>query len=221
VSKLILVRHGQSTWNIERRIQGTLDPPLSDEGRRQAEALARRLRGLELAAIYASPRRRALETAEIVARGLGRPVLPHPALAEIGLGAWEGRTVAELRASYGQAYDRWLDAPQDHAPPGAEPAGAFVRRVVDGIGEMAGAHPEGTVLLATHAMVVRAVVGHAIGLDFNRAFRVPIDNVSITEVAVRPGPSFRLRTLNDVCHLDGWVERAMAGAAQPGEEAAL
>ncbi len=218
MSKLILVRHGESTWNIERRIQGTLDPPLSDKGRQQAEALARRLRGLEVAAIYASPRKRAFETAEIIARGLNRPVVPHAALAEIGLGAWEGRTVAELRASYGEAYDQWLDAPHDHAPPGSEPAEAFVRRVVDGIGAMIRAHPEGTLLLATHAMVVRAIVGHAIGFDFNRAFRVPIDNVSLTEVTVWPGPSFRLRTLNDVCHLDGWVQRAIAEATQPEEE---
>ncbi len=93
-----------------------------------------------------------------------------------------------------------------------------VRRVVDGIGAMIRAHPEGTLLLATHAMVVRAIVGHAIGFDFNRAFRVPIDNVSLTEVTVWPGPSFRLRTLNDVCHLDGWVQRAIAEATQPEEE---
>lgn len=220
MSKLILVRHGESTWNIERRIQGTLDPPLSDKGRQQAEALARRLRGLEVAAIYASPRRRAFETAEILARGLNRPVIPHPALAEIGLGAWEGRTVTELRAAHGGTYDTWLRAPREYAPPGSEPADGFVRRVLDGIGEMVQAHPEGTLLLATHAMVVRAVVGHAIGLDFNHAFRVPIDNVSLTEVTVGQGQAFRLRSLNDVCHLDGWAQRALEAAPQE-EEVAL
>lgn len=219
MSKLILVRHGQSTWNIERRIQGTLDPPLSDEGRQQAEALARRLRGLQVAAIYASPRRRAFETAEIVARRLNRPVISHACLAEIGLGAWEGRTVSELRAAHGGAYDTWLRAPRDYAPPGSEPADDFVRRVLDGIGEMVRAHPEGTLLLATHAMVARAVVGHAIGLDFNHAFRVPIDNVSLTEVTVGQGQAFRLRSLNDGCHLDGWVQRALEAARQ--EEVAL
>src|SRR5438874_12638863 len=88
--RLLLVRHGQSTWNREHRIQGQLDPPLSEDGRRQAELLGARLARRTFAAHFASDLKRAFETAEIIGAAVGMRPLPEPALRELSLGEWEG-----------------------------------------------------------------------------------------------------------------------------------
>src|SRR6266705_3488095 len=95
-ARLLLVRHGQSTWNHERRIQGQLDPPLSDEGRRQAAQLGRRLAGRHFTGFYASDLRRAFETAQVIAEAVRMEPEAMAALREIYLGRWEGLRTEEL-----------------------------------------------------------------------------------------------------------------------------
>jgi len=87
---LLLVRHGQSTWNHEHRIQGQLDPPLSDEGRRQAARLGRRLAGRKFSGFYSSDLKRALETSRVIGEAVGIEPTPMAGLREIYLGEWEG-----------------------------------------------------------------------------------------------------------------------------------
>src|SRR6266568_6485948 len=89
-ARLLLVRHGQSTWNREHRIQGQLDPPLSTEGRRQAMQVARRLAGRRLAGFYSSDLKRAFETAGLIGEAVAATPSPSEALREIYLGLWEG-----------------------------------------------------------------------------------------------------------------------------------
>src|SRR5437868_5329919 len=99
-SRLFLVRHGESTWNWERRVQGQHDPPLSKRGRQQARELAAKLAGHPLAGFYSSDLSRARETAEPLAESLGREPALLPGLREIALGQWEGKTREELQAEF-------------------------------------------------------------------------------------------------------------------------
>src|SRR5579884_1391455 len=92
MTDLLLVRHGETDWNAEGRLQGHTDRPLSDFGRRQAKELAERLSGERVDAIYASDLARARETAEIVGERLGLPVVIDPDLREKNWGSWEGLT---------------------------------------------------------------------------------------------------------------------------------
>ena len=199
---ITLVRHGESVWNGERRIQGHQDPPLSSRGRRQAELLAARLGALSRrpAAVYASPLRRAAETAEIVGAALALPVVPDPDLREIGLGSWEGRTVAEIRADSPGAYEGWLRDPLMHPAPGGERLEAFATRVTRGFDRARAAHPGADLILVSHGGPVKAILCHVLGLDVRSLFRIKQDNTAVSIVEL-DGETRRVVLLNDTCHL--------------------
>jgi broad specificity phosphatase PhoE len=196
---LYLARHGQSLSNAVRRFQGAQDIPLSDLGRRQAAALAARLRLRTLAHVYASPLVRAHETAEIVARELGVPVTLVDDLRELCLGEWEGRTVDEIRALPGDPYNCWVRDPLAGCPPGGEPLPVVQERVMRAVEAIAQAHPDGEdVLVVCHGGVISAYLAHCLGLPLSSIWRVSLSNASVTAVAPP-----RVLSVNDVGHLAG------------------
>lgn len=213
MSRVILIRHGETAWNNERRIQGNLDQALSPRGLAQAGRVADALVARKIAAIYSSPLRRSLETAEAVARRLGLGVRVERDLREMGLGEWEGLTVEDIGARYGDLYRRWLANPLGDRPPGAEPLEAFQRRVVACIdGARAGAG-SAELAVVTHGGVIKAYLCAVMGLPMSQLFRIRVDNAAINEVAW-DAPLPRVALLNDTCHLDG---RGHAEMAEVGE----
>ncbi|PYN08602.1 MAG: alpha-ribazole phosphatase [Candidatus Rokuibacteriota bacterium] len=202
--RLLLARHGETTWNAERRFQGRTDVALSPRGRAQAEALGGALRGYRIAAAYVSPFRRARETAEVALAGTGVPVTPVEELRELSLGEWEGCTVDEVRAREGDPYRAWLLAPHDCPPPGGEPLDAVSARVRAAIDHISALHPNGDdVLVVAHGGVISVYACALLGCSFNALWRLRVDNASLT--VVRPP---RLVSLNDTAHLP----RALAAA---------
>jgi broad specificity phosphatase PhoE len=119
-TRLWLIRHAQSTWNAAGRWQGQADPPLSERGRRQAQALAEGLRGEGIELLVASDLRRAAETAEIVAQGLGLAVRLEPRLRELDAGAWSGLLRAEIAERDGEALRRFDGEDPEARAGGAE-----------------------------------------------------------------------------------------------------
>jgi alpha-ribazole phosphatase len=199
---MLLIRHGESTWNQERRIQGNLDPGLSDQGRAQAALLAARLKNRRLAALYTSPLRRALDTAAIVGESTGLIPQSIDGLREIRLGEWEGKTATEIRTTSGNLYDRWLDRPLEvSSPPGGEQICAFQRRAVGAIECLRRAHTDGDLLIVTHGGVIKVYLCHVLGIDLNRLFRIKADNAAVTEILFN-GDAAHLSLLNDSCHLN-------------------
>jgi broad specificity phosphatase PhoE len=208
---LYLARHGQSLSNAVRRFQGAQDIPLSELGRRQAEALARRLRRRVLARVYASPLVRAHETADVVARELGVPLTVVGDLRELCLGEWEGRTVDEIRALPGDPYNCWVRDPVAGCPPGGEPLSVVQERVVRVIEDIAAAHPDGDdVLVVCHGGVISAYLAHCLGLPLSSIWRVSLANASVTTVAPP-----RVLSVNDVGHLADLDAPAASGALGP------
>jgi broad specificity phosphatase PhoE len=205
--RLLLARHAQTEWNASRRFQGSSDVSLSDLGRRQAESLGRAVAGRRLVAAYSSPLRRAVETAELALRGRLVPLTVLPELAELGLGEWEGCTIDEIRARDGDPYRRWIEAPLDCPPPGAETLPdvcARVRRAIDGLSRAHGSaspemdrQPPAEVLIVAHGGVIGVYVCHLLGLSFNALWRLRVDNASLTTVS----PPC-LVSLNDTTHLE-------------------
>ena len=194
---LLLARHGQTVWNASRRFQGITDVGLSERGRAQAEALGRRLSGRRLAAVYASPLRRARETAAIVVPELAGSVTCVDALRELSLGAWEGRTVDEIRGQAGDPYLAWLRAPHDCLPPGGEPLDRVAARVRQALEAIAAAHgDEDEVLVVAHGGVISVYACDLLGSSFNGLWRLRVDNCSLT--VVKPP---RLVSINDTSHL--------------------
>src|ERR671922_834476 len=195
--RLLLARHGETTWNAERRFQGRTEVALSPRGRAQSEALGRALRGYRVAAAYVSPFRRARETAEVALSGTAVPVTPLEELRELSLGEWEGCTVDEVRARDGDPYRAWLLAPHDCPPPGGEPLDAVSARVRAAVERISASHPNGDdVLVVAHGGVISVYACHLLGCSFNALWRLRVDNASLT--VVRPP---RVVTLNDTTHL--------------------
>ena len=155
-SAVLLVRHGQSTWNAEHRWAGHADPPLSPLGREGAAGLARRLGERGLTAAVSSDLRRASETAAIVAGRLGLGgVRLDPRLREWHCPAWSGLTSSEIDERYPTMLDRWRQGDLSAMPGGSEPWSDFVGRVVPALEELAAGH--GRWLVVAHAGVLRAV----------------------------------------------------------------
>jgi phosphoserine phosphatase len=214
--RLLLVRHGESTWNAERRFQGSTDIPLSARGRAQARALARGLRPYRVRAAYVSPFRRARETAELALAGTGVPVVVLDELRELCLGRWEGCTVDEIRAQDGDPYVAWLRAPHDCPPPDSEPLPAVSDRVRAAVERIAAAHRDGDdVLVVAHGGVISVYACLLLGCSFNSLWRLRVDNASLS--VVRPP---RLVSLNETGHLagdlaPGHLQRASLAARPP------
>ena len=148
MTTLLLVRHGETDWNADGRLQGQTDRPLSDFGRRQARELAEELAGEELDAVYASDLSRARETAEIVGERLGLPVALDPDLREKDWGTWEGLSSVER-----DRVDFVGESTEEHA-----------ERMLRALRRIADRHPGGRVLVVTHGGSMRRVQTAALGM---------------------------------------------------------
>jgi glucosyl-3-phosphoglycerate phosphatase len=181
--RLVLVRHGETPWNEERRLQGQRDIGLSATGRRQVAALAETVGYLAPGYVVTSGLRRTHETAEVL--GV-RPDACDPRLNEAYLAGWEGRYSAEIKEEGGGVYAAWR-AGRFH-PPGAESFGALTERVVAGIEAAvrdAEARGHGLLMAVTHGGPARAFLTAAVGLDPART--VPSHPASLSIVDVDPG----------------------------------
>jgi len=155
MSRILLVRHGQSTWNADGRWQGQADPPLSPLGEEQAGDAARRLAAGQFCRVLASDLRRALRTAEILAEAVGLPVEVDPDLREIDVGDWQGLTRAEIEAGWPGALADWSEG-RSESPPGGETRTHLVERARAALARAAAAaSPGDRVLLVSHGALVR------------------------------------------------------------------
>ncbi len=203
--KLLLIRHGESVANTEGRIQGQLDSPLSDRGRAQAHALARRLvrEGWLVSAIHSSDLARAAETAEILAAGLDAPMVLDERLREYGVGVLTGVVWQEVEFLYPEIWHGLRHNPLWTAIPGEEGNEVLHARLAAALTDIRSRHREQeTVALVSHGGSLGMILAHLLGLDPMRPKPFRFDNASLSVVEFRPrGPV--LACLNDTGHLDG------------------
>ncbi len=197
----MLVRHGQSTWNREHRIQGQLDPPLSDEGRRQAALLAERLVNRSFVGLYASDLKRAFETAEILGAALGVAAVPRVRLREVFLGEWEGLRTQEIAERFPDAWASWVEEPDWDVVPGGEGAAAFDTRVSAELDEIVTRHAHGDILVVTHGGVIQVALHRIVGRASRGLFPFKIQNASISLIERRDGRAV-IAGVNDIAHLE-------------------
>lgn len=202
------MRHGQSTWNHEHRIQGQLDPPLSDEGRLQATRLGRRLAGRRLAGFYSSDLKRAFETAELIGRVAGIEPTAVPELREIYLGEWEGLRTLDIADRYPEAWAGWQREPNWDLVPGGERAAMFEARVAAALELIFKRHEQGDVLVVTHGGVIQIALHRIVGRPSHGLFPFKIQNASISVIEKSSGRVV-VSGVNDVAHLEpGSIERS-------------
>lgn len=208
--RLLLVRHGVTTWNREGRFQGHLDPPLDPIGDEQARLLGARLAADEqgLLRIVTSPLTRASATAELVAAALRQAghrveVGTHDGLMEIGQGDWSGRTHAEIARDDAERYAAWRAGGGQVTPPGGETLEAATSRIVAALDELTPGE-ETAVCLVSHGGILRLAAGHLLALPVLEAWSLDVDNASLSRLTRRaPAARWQMDTWNDTAHLEG------------------
>lgn len=200
-TRLYLVRHGATLLSAEDRFAGETDVELSEIGRDQLRRLAARLAGEKIAAAYASPLKRTVESARIVAQPHGLPVATRDGLREISHGRWEQKTRAEVEKLYPEEYARWEADPFSFAPEGGETGLSVTARALPAILAVVAAHADRTVLVVSHKATIRLILSVLLGFD-PRSYRDRLDqSPACLNVLDFKGPSrARLTLFNDTSH---------------------
>ncbi|NJN18195.1 MAG: histidine phosphatase family protein [Oscillochloris sp.] len=202
---LILVRHGETPWNVTLQYQGQANIPLNERGIAQARHAADRLRSRQASALYASDLARARQTAEIIGEALH--LTPHSAseLREIDVGQWEGLTPEELYRRFPDHMAEYERDPARTVRLGGESYAQLQARALIWLQRIQETHKPGeTIIGVSHGGTIRALLCHVIGLDLINFGRMWLDNGSFTELQLgRSG--WRLLRLNDAAHLEGMV----------------
>lgn len=199
-TRILLIRHGETDWNREARLQGHSDIPLNAQGLEQARRLGRSLLGERLDAVYSSDLQRALQTARPVAEATGAPLVPEPALRERGFGAFEGLSQPELEARWPVEMRRWKAREPGFAAPGGESLQAFHDRCVGAAARLARAHAGGSIALVAHGGVLDCLYRAATRLPLEAPRSWRLGNASLNRLLHSP-EGFSLVGWDDDAHL--------------------
>lgn len=199
---LYLLRHGQTELSRADSFCGSgLDPELTSDGLKMAQAFAHAYREIPWRAIYSSSLKRGMATAQFLCDAVKMDLQVRPNLNEIGYGRWEGLTREKVDEMYHDDYTSWLADPAWHAPTGGELATVVARRGLEAIEEIKQRFSDGNVLVVSHKATIRIILCSLLGIDVGRfRYRLgcPVGSVSIVEFTLQ-GPL--LRTLADRSHL--------------------
>ena len=197
--RIVLVRHGQTDWNLRYCFQGQTDVPLNAEGLAQAERLAERFAQWPAEVVYSSPLQRALSTAQALAKPRRLCTVVLEGLKEINFGAWEGRSILGMEREERGAFRTWMYDPFFNMPPGAETWEAIRDRVERAL-ELILMDPHERIAVVTHGGIIRALFAVLLGLDPHTVWRLKVFNCSLSGVEIgSDGPA--LVFSNDDLHL--------------------
>lgn len=186
MTRLFLVRHGETIWHAEGRYAGSADVPLNERGRRQAREMAEWAAGAELSAVWSSTAGRAIDTATPVAQAAGAPLQPDPRLCEVDFGEAEGLTRDEMSERFPDALDAFLAHPATSPLPGGEPGVEASVRFMSAVDEIVtDAGTDARVLIIAHSTVIRLTLCALTGIELNhyRAVFPEVGNTTLAEVA--------------------------------------
>lgn len=168
MTRLILVCNGQTDWDLANRIQGEVDIPLNEEGRRQARELSHQLKDTPLDAIYSSALARSCETAAEIAKPRKLKVRPLKSLNEINLGLWQGMLVADARSKHKKLYSRWESNPLGSKPPKGEEIKETYDRVITEVEGILARHRDEAVCIVAHGVINTLIKCHFLALDLGK-----------------------------------------------------
>jgi broad specificity phosphatase PhoE len=196
---LILARHGETAWNVEKIFRGRADIDLDEVGIKQAELLGKYVSNWELAAIYSSPLKRALDTANIIARHSKVAVHTAGGLVDIDYGKWQSLPEQEVKTLYQDLFNQWRNSPHKVKMPGGEGLDDVRRRAVEVVDGILSRH-QGYVLLVSHRVVLKVLICYLLGLDNSHFWNISqaVGGITIFSYADR---RFVLTRHNDTSHL--------------------
>jgi probable phosphoglycerate mutase len=202
-TRILAIRHGETAWNVDTRLQGHLDIPLNDVGLRQAQHLAQALVQRDaIDAIYASDLLRAHTTAQAIAQATGQTVSTHPGLRERHFGAFQGRTFAEIEVELPEHAWHWRKRTPDWSPPeGGESLIDLRERIVAAVDELAARHPGQQVVMVAHGGVLDILYRAATRLELQAPRTWALTNTAVNRLLWTP-QGLSLVGWGDTTHLD-------------------
>lgn len=202
--KWVLVRHGQTAYNLEGRAQGQSESDLNDTGRKQAQAAAERLRGVDFAVCVASDLRRVMDTAAAIVEGRDIPLIKSASLREKDFGEMEGKTFREVERETPELFRRLFADDADFVPPGGESDRDMAKRVAAGLDaliESGGVPDNANILVVAHGGSVRAMIAHLLNLPPESMWRFLISNCGVSMMTTHDDGRATLDMMNCVEHL--------------------
>lgn len=201
MTRLYLIRHGETEWNRQRRTQGCgNDLSLSQNGLLQAKALANRLKNISVDTIYSSDLKRAYETAFEISKTIELPVNTSPGLREMNLGCFEGLTFDEIERQYKEVFEIWRSNPKETIIPEGEALITLQERISSEIDEIIQEHDGKNIIVVSHGISIKMLILKVLCMDISNHDRIRLDNAGISIIEYR-GNRPVLTLLNDICHL--------------------
>lgn len=200
LTRLILVRHGQTVWNHDMRYQGHTDIALTDEGIKQAELVAERLAKEKIAAVYASDLSRALITAKRIAARHAVSVTGMPELREIKFGEWEGLTYKGIGEKWPDQMAKLYSHPDEVVIPGGETFRDLKARATRAVESLVEKHPEDTIAVVSHGGTIRTILCATLNIHLNHVWSIRQDNTSVNIIEYY-GDRAIVSLVNDIHHL--------------------
>lgn len=197
-TKLILIRHGSTDWNVKQRYCGFVDIALNNKGKIQAKRLRRRLENKTVHKVYSSDRKRAIQTAGIIFKGYDIEIIPD--LREMHFGIFEGLTYKQIMNKFPEIYKKWIKNPFETVIPSGESLDILNKRVVKAFKKITLRHPNQTVAVVCHGGTISAFINHILkSKDFWK--HIP-QSASLTVMELKNN-KFKINLLNDISHLSG------------------
>ncbi len=201
MTRIILVRHGETTWNVEGRYQGQEDTPLSERGLEQGRLLAQGLKNIPIDRAFSSPLKRSFQTCQFCAELHGLDVTADARLSEINHGSWEGRLAADIEAAYPETFARWHTTPHlVQMPDGGENLEDVRCRVRAAFDDYVAQYPDETLLVAAHDAVNKAIICDLMGIGMEHFWQIKQDNTCVNVLEYQDGV-WRIVTLNNTAHM--------------------
>jgi probable phosphoglycerate mutase len=200
MTHFLIIRHGETLWNREHRIQGQLDSPLSPTGQAQAEAVARRVAGEGAQLLVSSDLGRTVATARPIAAATGLALATDARLRERHFGVFEGLSLEEIKLRHPAGYLRWQAREPDFAMPGGESLMQLRARLTSCLEELA-AQGHAKVIVVSHGGALDALYRIATGTPYSTVRNWELDNASVNEIAIEAG-RWRIAGWGDIAHLN-------------------
>lgn len=201
MSKIYLLRHGETEWNREQRAQGcSNDIPLSEVGLKQAEAVAKRLENEKIDLFFSSPLKRAYQTARIIAELHKADVSIHKEFLEINFGSWEGLNFQEIGELYPEIIKIWRAAPHLAEIPNAESFVSLKERSMRKLNELLKENEGKNIAIISHGITCKVIISALMGIDLGNLHKIRQDNTALNIFEYRNNNFYTLQ-LNDTCHL--------------------
>ncbi|MBK3496637.1 histidine phosphatase family protein [Viridibacillus sp. YIM B01967] len=198
---LYITRHGQTEWNVAKRMQGWSDSPLTERGQKDAVKLGNKLKDIPFSTVYISPSGRTIQTAEILLKGRDVTTILDNDLREINTGDWQGMTLSDIEATYPTQYADYFERPEQFQPASGESFHDVKKRVLAALARIIEANGDGNILIVTHSVVKKLLINYFKGNPLNTLWNPPfIHGTSLTIVEIDSDGQAILKIVGDTTH---------------------